>query len=157
MLNLVRRFLAFMARRQILALRHVAIAPSAQVNWRGLRMFPNSRLTIGDGSMIQARVVSERDDAEILIGSNTFIGGSLIACATRIEIGDDVLIAWGCNIVDHNSHAIAWNKRSGDVKGWRQGKKDWTHVVTKPIKINELTGALDEALEFSGHELGEII
>jgi galactoside O-acetyltransferase len=155
MLNLVRRFLAFMARRQILALRHVAIAPSAQVNWRGLRMFPNSRLTIGDGSMIQARVVSERDDAEILIGSNTFIGGSLIACATRIEIGDDVLIAWGCNIVDHNSHAIAWNKRSGDVKGWRQGKKDWTHVVTKPVKIGNKSWLGFNVSVLKGVEIGE--
>ena len=118
-------------------------------------MLPNSRLSIGDGSVIEANIVSERDGAEILIGSNTFIGGSLIACATRIEVGDDVLIAWGCSIVDHNSQAIAWNKRRDDVKDWRRGKKDWKDVITKPVKIGNKSWLGFNVAVLKGVEIGE--
>lgn len=133
----------------------VQIAPSAQVNWRGLTLYRNSKLSIGDGSIIERSIVSERDGAEIVIGSNTFMGGSVIACATRIEVGDDVLIAWGCNILDHNSHAIAWGKRQADVRDWRQGKKDWKDVITKPVKIGNKSWLGFNVAVLKGVEIGE--
>ena len=85
--------------------------------------------------MIGGNIHYERPDAKVLIGSNTFMGGSMIAIAEGLEIGSNVLIAWGCCIVDHNSHALDWRLRADDTKGWIQGKKDWTHVKIKSVKI----------------------
>jgi len=61
------------------------------------------------------------------------MNGSII-CAHHIELGDDILIAWGVTIVDHNSHSISFSKRANDVLDWRKGCKDWTHVKVRPIK-----------------------
>ncbi|HXB67070.1 MAG TPA: acyltransferase [Candidatus Acidoferrales bacterium] len=105
--------------------------------------------------MIEGSLVSERDGAEIVIGSNTFMGSSLIASATRVEVGDDVLISWGCNIVDHNSHSIAWSKRQNDVRAWRQGNKDWRDVITRPVKIGNKSWLGFNVAVLKGVEIGE--
>lgn len=68
-------------------------------------------------------------------GPNTFIGNSILARATRIEVADDVLISGGCNIVDQNSHAIGWKQRSQNVRDSFYTTKDWTHILVKPVKI----------------------
>jgi acetyltransferase-like isoleucine patch superfamily enzyme len=104
---------------------------------------------------VEGSIVSERDGARITIGRNTFIGNSLLASASHIEIGDDVLISWGCNIVDHNSHSINWTQRKEDVKDWRQGKKDWTHVDIKPVKIGNKSWVGMNAIILKGVEVGE--
>ncbi len=105
--------------------------------------------------MMEGNLVSERDGATIIIGRNTFIGGSMIASATRIEIGDDVHIAWGCNIVDHNSHAIAWRHRKDDVRNWYHNQKDWTHVPTSPVKIGNKCWIGLNVIILKGVEIGE--
>jgi acetyltransferase-like isoleucine patch superfamily enzyme len=91
----------------------------------------------------------------MVIGSNTCMGGALIACATRSEVGDDVLIAWGCKIRDHNSHAIAWGKRQGDGRGLRHGKKDWTDVITKLVRIGNRSWLGFNVAVLKGVEIGE--
>ncbi len=85
------------------------------------------------------------------------MGSSLIDCATRIEIADDVLIAWGCNIVDHDSHSIAWSNRANDVRDWYLGrnKKDWSHVVSRPVKIGNKCWIGMHAIILKGVEIGE--
>ena len=55
--------------------------------------------------------------------------------ADKVEIGAGVLIAWGCSIVDHNSHSIEWKLRENDTKLWIQGLKEWDHVKVAPVKI----------------------
>ena len=65
-----------------------------------------------------------------------------------ISIGADVLISWGCTLVDHDSHSLQWKDRAEDVARWRAGyqsagwtgaaaTKDWTHVPTAPIHIGD--------------------
>jgi galactoside O-acetyltransferase len=113
----------------------VAIADSAHFKARRVRAFPLSRLIIGEGSTVEGGLVFEREGAAIIIGSNTFVGNSLIASATSIQVGDDTLISWGCNIVDHDSHPIRWEDRRDDVRDWRRGGKNWDHVVSEPVII----------------------
>jgi acetyltransferase-like isoleucine patch superfamily enzyme len=125
------------------------------VNFRGIRNRAGSTLQIGEGSIVEGSLVSERDGATIVIGRNTFIGTSLLASATEIEVGDDVLISWGCNIVDHNSHAIAWNQRKQDVRDWYQDKKDWTNVIIKPVKIGDKVWIGLNAIILKGVQIGE--
>jgi acetyltransferase-like isoleucine patch superfamily enzyme len=112
------------------------VAEKAQVNYRGLMHFPPRRLTIGEGSTFQGRISSDRDGSEVVVGRNAFIGGSMLVCAQRIEIGDDVLISWGGTIVDHDSHALDWSERQHDVRDTFAGKaKDWSNVRIAPVRI----------------------
>ena len=143
------------ARKDLLQYPHISIAPTAKVNFRGVRFTSGSTLKIGEGSIVEGNLVSERDGAAITIGRNTFIGGSMLASAMSIEVGDDVLISWGCNIVDHNSHAISWNLRQQDVRDWYHGKKDWTHVPIKPVKICDKSWIGLNVIILKGVEIGE--
>jgi acetyltransferase-like isoleucine patch superfamily enzyme len=144
------------ARRRLLNTDGVKIHPTAKVAYRRIR-WDHSKclLEIGEGSIVEASLVSEREGASIFIGRNTFIGSSLIASAGRIDVGDDVLISWGCNIVDHNSHATTWSQRQNDVKDWYHGKKDWTHVEVKPVKIGNKSWLGLNVIILKGVEIGE--
>ncbi len=133
----------------------VKIDATAKVNFRGVRFRPESSLEIGAGSIVEGSLVAEREGATIIIGRNTFIGSSIVASATRIEIGDDVLISWGCTIVDHNSHAIGWTQRKHDVRDWYDGKKDWTPVEIKPVKIGNKSWLGLNVIILKGVEIGE--
>jgi len=145
------------AHRRLTAQSNVNIAVSAKVTYGKLHLRPTNRLTIGEGSIVEGNLVFERDGAEIIVGRNTFVGSSLIDCASRIEIADDVLIAWGCNIVDHDSHSIAWSNRANDVRDWYVGrdKKDWSHVVSRPVKIGNKCWIGMQAIILKGVEIGE--
>ena len=88
--------------------------------------------------MVEGSLTFERDGATILIGCHTFIGnGTILASASSISIGDDVLISSGCRILDHNSHAVAWHQRNNDVREWYAGRKNWTNVLTSPVRIED--------------------
>jgi acetyltransferase-like isoleucine patch superfamily enzyme len=155
MRELIIRFLEFRARRKLLSYAGVGIHPTAKVNFRRVHYRPGSSLMIGEGSIIEGSLICERDGACIMIGRNTFIGTSLLASASRIEIGDDVLISWGCNIVDHNSHAIGWARRKQDVKDWYHDKKNWTPVEIKPIKIGNKSWIGLNVIILKGVEIGK--
>jgi acetyltransferase-like isoleucine patch superfamily enzyme len=107
-----------------------------------------SNIVIGINSMLECKIVLERGKGKVQIGDNTYIGASQIISAELIEIGSDVLIAWGCTIVDHNSHSIEWKLRQGDVNSWRKANiennisfaaqnKNWDVVEKAPIKIGD--------------------
>src|SRR5690349_8489038 len=67
-----------------------------------LRSGPTAdRVIVGTESVLQCTIVLERSTGQVTIGDRTFIGASTIVCADRVEIGSDILIAWGCTIVDH--------------------------------------------------------
>ncbi|HZY74342.1 MAG TPA: acyltransferase [Edaphobacter sp.] len=155
MRNIIVRILQFKAQRNLSQYRGVKIAATAKVNFRGVKFRPESRLEIGEGSIVEGSLVVEREGASIVIGRNTSIGASLVASATSIEIGDDVLISWGCTIVDHNSHGIGWEQRRQDVQDWYQGKKDWTHVKVNPVKIGNKSWLGLNVIVLKGVEIGE--
>jgi galactoside O-acetyltransferase len=124
-----------LARRRLLANPGIRISPSAKVNYRNIVIRADGALQVGEGSIVEGQLVLEKKGAKIIIGKHSSIGNSLISCAAGIEIGDDVLISWGCSIVDHNSHPIAWSLRKEDVRDWYRGTKDWTHVEVAATKI----------------------
>lgn len=96
----------------------------------------NCFISIGDQSIIEASFYFDKDNAKITIGNRTFIGGSKIICADEIDIGDDVLISWGCTIVDHISHSVLFSERRMDVLNGLIGKKDWSNVLIRKVKIH---------------------
>src|SRR5258708_33082317 len=101
------RIIEWNAKRQFRSQSNLSISDSARVCYRKLKLSPSNRLTVGERSTLGASIAFEKEGAEVVIGNDTFVGNSHIICATRVEIGDNVLVAWGCTITDHNSHAIS--------------------------------------------------
>lgn len=143
------------AKRRLQRMENLSIASSAKVRYRDLQLPAGSRLRIGEGSTFEGSITLERTGAEVIIGRDTFIGASKIVCATRVEIGDDVLIAWGCTIDDHDSHSISWSKRSKDVREHYHGQKDWTHVASMPVKLRDKCWIGMRSIVLKGVEIGE--
>lgn len=108
---------------------------NATINRLGLRARRGDSIIVGDNSLVQASLRTDRSPARIIIGARTFIGKSLVIAAEQITIGDDVLISWGVTIVDHDSHSLNFADRKDDVRAWRHGQKDWSHVTISPVTI----------------------
>jgi len=156
MRKLIRNLLETNARRRIERFQHVRIDTSAKVSFRSIRMRQECRLTVGAGSVLQAAVAFERDGAEVLIGSNSFVGVSHIVCASRIEIGNDVLVSWGCTLLDSDLHSLRWSERANDTRNWWfNGVKDWTHVEMRPVKLGDKCWVGTQSIIAKGVEIGE--
>ncbi len=152
------RFADWQAQRALRKqLQVCAVDESASVVWRRIQSTQkNNVLTIGAESLIQSSIVFEREEATVLIGKRTFIGGALLACAEQITIGDDVEIAWGTTIIDHNSHAISYTQRESDVLNSLYGKpKDWTYVKRDPVTICNKAWIGFNAIIMKGVTVGE--
>jgi len=151
----LRRLCRVAARRRVLRKPGVAIAPDAKVSFEKIALRSSSRISIGSGSIVDASIVFERDEGEVVIGCNTFVGASTLICAESINIGDDVLIAWGCTFIDHDSHSVDWETRRDDVTSWFQHKKDWINVPRASINIKSRSWIGLNTIILKGVTVGE--
>lgn len=103
-------------------------------------------LSIGYEGVIGGQFIFETEEGYVQIGDRVHIGGSTFISKSRIIIEDDVTIAWGCTIYDHNSHSIYWDERKNDtIQEYKDYKmcgnpivnKDWSNVITKEIVIKK--------------------
>lgn len=101
-------------------------------------------LCVGSEGIIGGRFIFETEEGYIQIGNRVHIGGSTFISRRRIIIEDDVTIAWGCTIYDHNSHSVHWAERKNDTlqeykdfleSGNLIKNKDWSNVISKEIII----------------------
>lgn len=153
--KVARAILEYSARISVQKRCTVSVGDNSRVNFRFIKDNPPAFLTIGEGSLVNAKISADRPQAIVSIGSNTFIGGSTIVTAGRVDIGDDVLISWGCTIVDHNSHSLHWSKRANDVKLYARGEKDWTNVSISAVKICDKSWIGFNAIILKGVTIGE--
>ncbi len=133
----------------------VRAAGRSKVRCRSIRLQPGCTVDVGDRSMLRAKVLFDRRDARLSIGDRTFVGSSVIVVAERVAIGDDVLISWGCTIVDHDSHSVHFDERAQDVVDWYSGRKDWSHVAIRPVSIGNRAWIGVNALILKGVTVGE--
>ena len=79
---------------------------------RGTIVF-NGPVNFGHGSYV---LVS--DNATLTFGTNgTYLGSNLkIMCFDRINIGDNVRIAWDCQFIDTSFHYIELLNKNGEIK-----------------------------------------
>lgn len=98
----------------------------------------------GEHCVLDGTYVFERQSGKISIGDRVHIGGSTLISINSINIEDDVTIAWGCLIYDHDSHSTDWEKRKHDTQNeylcYKQriplvANKDWSCVKSAPIHI----------------------
>ena len=131
------------------------IDKSTKINYLGIKFLNNCKLTIKNGSIFEGNISFEIEGGVIDIGENTFVGASHLVCSRSIEIGDDVLISWGCVITDHNSHSVKFSERKDDVFEWYNGRKDWTHIVSKSIQIKNKAWIGMNSIILKGVTVGE--
>ena len=120
-------------------------------------------LKIGNNSQIEGFIIFETNTGSIEIGSRTYIGDSKLISIENITIGDDVLISWGCTIVDNNAHSLISSERLKDVYDWKRGVdenkiglyKDWTLVERKPIVIKDKAWIGFNSIILKGVTIGE--
>ena len=132
----------------------IEIDSSSTLPLSHLKLKKNCIIKVNRESQVGGSLIFERDNASVLIGQRTFMQGSIIA-AEKVEIGDDVMIAWGVTIIDHNSHSIYFSQRAQDVINWKVGKKDWTHVKIAPVKICNKVWIGFNSIILKGVTLGE--
>ena len=135
--------------------RAVEAGSASIVNHRRIRSREGCRVKVGEQCLLQANVFFDRSNAALVVGDRTFIGKSTIVIASRVEVGDDVLISWGCTIVDHNSHALGFSERKLDVVQWLRGEKNWDSVIAKPVVIQDKAWIGFNAIVLKGVTIGE--
>lgn len=101
-------------------------------------------LTVGDDSIVNGNFIFESQEGKIEIGRHSYIGGGTYISHSSIIIGDNVTIAWGGTVYDHDSHSLDYLERRKDIEDElndiRNGQnfilhKNWNVVNSKPIKI----------------------
>ena len=103
-------------------------------------------LTIGENCIISGNFIFESTEGEITIGDHSYIGGGMFISRSSIRIGNNVTIAWGGTVYDHDSHSVNYLDRRKDIDDEleciREGRnfienKDWSNVKSKPIVIKD--------------------
>lgn len=145
--NSLKRLIKARSRSDLHFGNETVFVPSFSFENRGDSEVPH--LLIGEKCHIGGAFIVERNNSIITIGDRTYIGGgTTIISANSIQIGSDVLMAWGITIVDHDSHSLNWRDRAEDVERWRVGMngggvreaariKNWEVVPNAPIVISD--------------------
>jgi len=120
---------------------------------------------IGGKGIISAQFIFESEKGEIIIGNNVHLGGVTFISRNKIEVKDDVTMAWGIVIYDHNSHSVFWEDRKNDneqcYKDYQEHNgnnvynKDWSKVVNKPIVIESKVWIGFDVTILKGVTIGE--
>jgi acetyltransferase-like isoleucine patch superfamily enzyme len=122
-------------------------------------------LTIGEKGIIKANFVFETPKGEVIIGNNVHLGGVTFICRNKITIQDDVTMAWGITIYDHNSHSVFWEERKNDNhqcyedyknhNGNNVANKDWSNVIDRPIVVESKVWIGFDVTILKGVTIGE--
>lgn len=120
---------------------------------------------IGAKGIINANFIFESERGEVIIGDNVHLGSVTFISRNRIIIKNDVTMAWGITIYDHNSHSIYWNDRKNDneqsyrdyisSEGNTMANKDWSCVLDAPITIESKVWIGFDVLILKGVTIGE--
>lgn len=121
-------------------------------------------LSIDDYSIVQGNYIFEKDSGYISIGKNCHIGNSTFISIDSISVGNDVTIAFGCTIYDHNSHSTNFIDRISDtMQEYHDIKKhndeiydkNWSVVRSAPIRICDKVWIGMNCIILKGVTIGE--
>jgi acetyltransferase-like isoleucine patch superfamily enzyme len=105
----------------------ISLSPGSKiVLGRNLVLCSHSRFTaLGVARPVIIRTL--RSSAQIILGNNVGLSGTVICAALSVEIGDDCLIGADVTIFDTDFHALA-------AEG-RRHNSDPSQIVSAPVKI----------------------
>ena len=134
------------------------------VNCEVRNPLPNKKyMFVGRQSVVNGLFVFEVNEGKIVIGDNSFIGGGMFVCIDEINIGNDVMISWGCTIVDNNSHSVKWSERANDNLDWKRGLdegavgkfKNWRDVKRARVVVKDKAWIGFNCIILKGVTIGE--
>ncbi|MGN1023804.1 MAG: acyltransferase, partial [Lachnospiraceae bacterium] len=105
---------------------------------------PTGHLKVGRECVINGELVATTGN--IRIGDHVVINeGTRVFSAADIVIEDDVMISWGCSIVDSNMHSLHSADRKKDTQSAREAIRshtigqnvDTSRIVSRPVTIRE--------------------
>ncbi len=141
------------------------IAPSATLKIFDPPDPPRICLEIGAHSHIFASFAILRPEATIRVGARCQLGASSFVCAEAIDVGDDVLMAWGITVMDNDAHALDWPARRHDAAAFLDSyranpenplrNKDWSAVPRGRIAIGSKSWIGFNAAILKGVTIGE--
>jgi len=141
------------------------LAPSSSIKIFNPPVPSRVCLEIGEGSHVFSTFALLRPEARIKVGKRSQLGNSHFICADSIEVGDDVLMAWGVTVMDNDSHALVWEHRKNDVTQCYRDylvdssnfirTKNWEHVAMRPIVIGNKSWIGFNVSILKGVEIGE--
>ncbi len=105
-------------------------------NFQGIR----NKIRIAKSTHIRGELLLFPSGGEITIGEGCYIGeGSRIWSASKVEIGNHVLISHNCNLIDTDSHELDHLERAESyLKMLKSGhSKENKNVRTSPIIIGD--------------------
>lgn len=97
-------------------------------------------INIGKQCSLAGQYLIYDNQSKIEIGDRVFIGEeSKIFCREQIILGNDIMISWGCTLIDTDAHSLHSLERKNDVTDWMRGPehKNWDCVISKPIEIKD--------------------
>ena len=119
---------------------------------------------IGERCILNVSITFESADGFVEIGDRTYMGHDThIISRNRVSIGNDVTMAWGITIYDHNSHSLNWRQRSKVVDHVYRtygtpncfDELDWTDVRSAPIVIHDRAWIGFNVIILKGVTIGE--
>jgi Acetyltransferase (isoleucine patch superfamily) len=119
-------------------------------------------VTIGEECVINATI--NMGNCDVKIGDRVMINdGTTLYCVNGITIGSDVMISWGCTIIDNNSHSIISSERLKDLANARKEYEagtigentDWSVVKNAPIVIKDKVWIGFNSIIIKGVTIGE--
>lgn len=142
------------------------VAPEANLFFTTPPQPGSLNLSLGAESHVYSLFNCVRPQACIRVGQRCQLGAVNFVCATSIEVGDDVLMAWGINILDSNHHSLFWEERQHDVLRCRQDyvdsggraigmSHDWSVVDKAPVRIGSKAWIGFNATILKGVAIGE--
>lgn len=120
-------------------------------------------VTIGSRGMLNAQITFESKSGVVEIGDRAYIGGCMVICRNRVSIGNDVTMAWGVTLYDHNSHSLDWQQRAKMVEHFYETSGtprcyeeiDWSGVASAPVVIEDRVWIGFDAVILKGVRVGE--
>ena len=140
-----------------------SIIKGSNINIRN-RSLPKVYFSVGEDSVVNGNFIFENENGFVKIGDRSFIGGGgKFISINNITIGNDVLISWGCTIMDNNAHSLKWSERKDDVKEWKRGieenkigyYKNWTNVKSAPVVIEDKSWIGFDVVILKGVRIGK--
>jgi|ERR1043166_3838394 galactoside O-acetyltransferase len=118
------------------ALKQTTLGQRCVVDLSRIEWKSGAALILGDDAHFVGEIGFLRENAQVKIGDRSYFA-SLITCAERVCIGNDVLIARGGYIADHDAHGLEFKDRLNDVVNWNRGQKDWSAIPIRPVTIED--------------------
>lgn len=118
---------------------------------------------IGARCFLNAQITFESKDGAVEMGDRVYMGGCAIICRNSVIIGNDVTMAWGVTIYDHNSNSFDWYQRAKVVEHFYEtygsarcyDELDWSGVASAPIVIEDKVWIGFDVVLLKGIRVGE--